>query len=111
MKVHPTFHVSFFKPYYEDTVNERQLIKRAPLSVRKHYEKSVVQILDHRSEGASRKNRRSYYLVQWEGGSEEDATWGKKVDLWQFEDEIQHYLETLPTRTSKSSSGTRFVRP
>ena len=82
MKVHPTFHVSFFKPYYEDTVNERQLIKRAPLSVRKHYEKAVVKIIDHRSEGASRKNRRTYYLVQWEGRNIEDATWEKEVDLW-----------------------------
>ena len=47
MKVHPTFHVSFLKPYYEDTVNERQLIKRAPPSVRKYYEKAMVKILDH----------------------------------------------------------------
>ena len=63
MKVHPAFHVSFFKPYYEDTVNERQLIKRAPPSVKKHYEKAVVKILDHRSEGVSSKNKRTYYLV------------------------------------------------
>ena len=47
MKVHPTFHVSFLKPYHEDTINERQLIKRAPPSVRKHYEKVIVKILYH----------------------------------------------------------------
>ena len=102
--------MSFLKPYYEDTDNERQLIKRAPPSVRKHYKKSVVKILDKRSEGASRKNRRTYYLVQWEGGNEEDATWEKEVDLWQFEDEIRHYVETLPTRTSESFGGGGFVR-
>ena len=111
MKVHSTFHVSFFKPYYEDTVNERQLIKRALPSVRRHYEKAIVKILDHRRECASRKNRWSYYLVQWEGENVKDATWEKDVDLWQFEDKIQRYLETLSTRTSESSGGSGFVRP
>ena len=74
--------MSLFKPYYEDTVNERQLIKQSSPSVRKHYEKAIVKILDHRREGASRKNRRNYYLVQWKGGNVEYATWEKDVDLW-----------------------------
>lgn len=111
MKIHPTFHVSFLKPYFEDVDQDRQHVRRAPPNVRKHFEKQVVKILDHRTMGASRKNRRTDYLVQWEGSSEVDATWERDVTLWQFEDQIKEYLETLPTRTSASSGGGGFVRP
>jgi hypothetical protein len=27
------------------------------------------------------------------------------MDLWQFEDKVQEYLTSIPTRTSNSSSG------
>ena len=109
MKIHPTFHVSFLKPYHEDP--ERQQAKRAPPVVRKEFEKKIKKILDHRTQGASRKNRRTDYLVHWEGSQEADATWERDVTLWQFENEIKAYLETLPTRTSASTGGGGFVRP
>ena len=105
MKIHPTFHVSFLKPYHEDET--RQQGRRAPPVVRTEFHKKVVKILDHRTQGTSRKNRRTDYLVQWEG--DDQVTWEKDLTLWQFEKQVKAYLETLPTRTSASSGGGGFV--
>ena len=82
MKLHPTFHVSFLKPYHEDVDPERQQVRKAPPTVRSHFEKKVAKILDRKVEGTSRKNRRTYYLVQWEGEDEADATLEKDTSLW-----------------------------
>ena len=65
--------------------------------------------------GQSKKNRRTDYLVQWEGQSEADATWERDVTLWQFENEIDAYWRRKgtqpPTRTSDSSGGGGLLAP
>ena len=85
LKLHPTFHVSFLKPYFEDAESGRAQVKRAPPLVMKQFARGVEKILIHRTMGASRKNRRTDYLVQWKDSSESKATWERDVTLWQFE--------------------------
>ncbi|XP_044481390.1 uncharacterized protein LOC123207965 [Mangifera indica] len=106
LKIHPTFHVSFLKPYHE---GDRAQVRRAPPMVRKDIEKKLAKVLDRRTLGESKKNRRVEYLIQWEGESDADATWERDVNLWQYEDQIKAYLETHLTRASGSSSGGGFV--
>uniref|UniRef100_A0A803P658 Chromo domain-containing protein n=1 Tax=Cannabis sativa TaxID=3483 RepID=A0A803P658_CANSA len=107
-KLHPTFHVSFLKKFHEDKAERRQQVVRAPPTVRKQFEKKLTKILDHRTFGASKKNLRTEYLVQWEGEDVADATWEKVVTLWQFEDKVNSYIRSVSTRTSISSSGGDF---
>ena len=63
LKLHPTFHVSFLKPYFEDAEPGRAQVKRSPPLVMKRFDKEVEKILNHRTMGASRKNRQTDYLV------------------------------------------------
>ena len=74
LKLHPTFHVSFLKPYFEDAEPGRTQVKRAPPLVMKQFDKGVENILNHRTMGESRKNWRTDYLVQWKDSSESEAT-------------------------------------
>ena len=60
-------------------------MKRAPPLVMKKFDKDVENILNHRTIGTSRKNRRTNYLVQWKDSLELEATWEQDVTLWQFE--------------------------
>ena len=63
LKLHPTFQVSFLKPYVEDTKPGRAQVKHAPPLVVTQFDKGVEKILNHRTMGASRKNRRTDYLI------------------------------------------------
>ena len=79
--------------------------------VRTQFDKELEKILDHRTLGQSKKNRRTDFLVQWKGQSEADASWERDVTLWQFEDMIADYLRLHMTRTSSSSSGGGLLHP
>ena len=111
LKLHPTFHVSFLKPYIEDAKPGRVQVKRAPPLVMKQFDKGVEKILNHRTIGASRKNRRTDYLVQWKDGLGSEATWERDVTLWQFEGAVQEYLLAKSTWASTSAGRGGFVTP
>ncbi|KAG6506194.1 hypothetical protein ZIOFF_031512 [Zingiber officinale] len=104
--VHPTFHVSFLKKYHADDMDpSRSCAKRAPPVVRKQFSEDVAEILNHRTFGMSKKNRRTEFLVLWKGKPKSEATWERDVTLWQFEKQIQAYLQKQSTRASTSSGG------
>ena len=111
LKLHPTFHVSFLKPYIEDAEPRRVQVKCAPPLVMTQFDKGVEKILNHRTMGASRKNRRTDYLVQWKGSLESEATWEWDITLWQFEGAVQDYLKAKSTWASTSAGGGGFVTP
>ena len=111
LKLHPTFPVSFLKPYHEDLDAERVQTKRAPPLVMKQFEREIEKILDHRTIGHSRKNRRTDFLVQWKGISETEASWERDVTLWKFEKKVHAYWQSKSTRASTSVGGGGFVSP
>uniref|UniRef100_A0A803M2A2 Chromo domain-containing protein n=1 Tax=Chenopodium quinoa TaxID=63459 RepID=A0A803M2A2_CHEQI len=84
LKVHPTFHVSYLKPYYEDTEALHLISKRNPPSNWKQFTKEVEKILDRSMSGQSKKNRRVEFLVQWKNCPEAEALWERDTTLWQF---------------------------
>ena len=57
LKLHPTFHVSFLKPCFEDVDQGRAQVTHEPPLVMKQFDKEVEKILNHRTIGASTKNR------------------------------------------------------
>ena len=111
LKLHFTFHVTFLKPYVEDAEPGRVQVKHAPPLVMKQFDKGVEKILNHRTMGASRKNRWTDYLVQWKDSLESEATWERDVTLWQFEGAVQEYLKAKSTWALTSTGGGGFVTP
>ena len=67
LKIYPTFHVSFLKPFFQESgegESSRSQVRRPPPTIRMEFSRQVEKILDRRVLGRSRKVE---YLVKWSG--------------------------------------------
>lgn len=101
LKIHPTFHVSFLKLYYEgDKDLSRNKSKRDPLMNLKQYNTKIVKRLN--VVGNNKRNTNTKFLIHWKGKSEEVAVWEKAQNFFQFDKKIEDYLKTTSMRASSS---------
>ncbi|KAK2976172.1 hypothetical protein RJ640_028253 [Escallonia rubra] len=74
-QLHPVFHVSMLKPFYEDTADpSRGQIRNPGLKPKAAGKRVAEAILNDRVITASRK-RHQEYLVKWQGYMDEENTW------------------------------------
>ncbi|KAK3035048.1 hypothetical protein RJ639_034838 [Escallonia herrerae] len=80
-QLHPVFHVSMLKPFYEDTADpSRGQIKRQGLKPKAAGKRVAEAILNDRVIIASRK-RHQEYLVKWQGQKDEEKHLGTSSRL------------------------------
>ncbi|KAK3030232.1 hypothetical protein RJ639_038355 [Escallonia herrerae] len=104
-QLHPVFHVSMLKPFYEDTANpSRGQIKRQGLKPKAAGKRVAEAILNDRVIIASRK-RHQEYLVKWQGQMDEENTWERAADLSAYADKIEAYHMQKLTRASTALVG------
>ena len=93
MRVHPVFHVSRLKPYYEPEPDRRSA-PVPPIVVDGTEEYEVEALMGDRKRG-----RVQQYLVQWKGYPTSDNTWEKEQDLEPHaRDALQEYRERQQRR-------------
>ncbi|KAK2987591.1 hypothetical protein RJ640_027892 [Escallonia rubra] len=99
-QLHPVFHVSMLKPFYEDTSDpSRGQIRRPGLKPKAAGKRVAEAILNDRVITASRK-RHQEYLVKWQGYMDEENTWERAADLSAYTDKIEAYHMQKLTRAS-----------
>ncbi|KAK2981062.1 hypothetical protein RJ640_002595 [Escallonia rubra] len=104
-QLHPVFHVSMLKPFYEDTADpSRGQIRRPGLKPKAAGKRVAEAILNDRVITASRK-RHQEYLVKWQGYMDEENTWERAADLSAYTDKIEAYHMQKLTRTSTALVG------
>ncbi|KAK3036651.1 hypothetical protein RJ639_030220 [Escallonia herrerae] len=104
-QLHPVFHVSMLKPFYEDTADpSRGQIKRQGLKPKAAGKRVAEAILNDRVIIASHK-RHQEYLVKWQGQMDEENTWERAADLSAYADKIEAYHMQKLTRASTALVG------
>ena len=81
LKLHPTFHVSFLKPYHQDHNLDKVQAKRNPLMIKVEFGTEIASILQDRKMG-NWKNKWIKYLIHWKGTPVSEANWEKGATLW-----------------------------
>ncbi|KAK2999800.1 hypothetical protein RJ639_023064 [Escallonia herrerae] len=90
-QLHPIFHVSMLKPFYEDTADpSRGQITRQGLKPKAAGKRVAEAILNDRVITASRKCHQEY-LVKWQGHMDEENTWERAADLSAYANKIEAY--------------------
>ncbi|KAK3043840.1 hypothetical protein RJ639_000539 [Escallonia herrerae] len=104
-QLHPVFHVSMLKPFYEDTADpSRGQIKRQGLKPKAAGKRVAEAILNDRVIIASRKCHQEY-LVKWQRHMDEENTWERAADLSAYADKIEAYHMQKLTRASTALVG------
>ncbi|KAK3018196.1 hypothetical protein RJ639_002889 [Escallonia herrerae] len=104
-QLHPVFHVSMLKPFYEDTSDpSRGQIRRQGLKPKAAGKRVAEAILNDRVITASRKCHQEY-LVKWQGHMNEENTWERAADLSAYTDKIEAYHMQKLTRASTALVG------
>ncbi|KAK3003758.1 hypothetical protein RJ639_018387 [Escallonia herrerae] len=104
-QLHPVFHVSMLKPFYEDTADpSRDQIRKQGLKPKAVGKRVAEAILNDKVITASRK-RHQEYLVKWQGHMDEENTWERAADLSAYADKIEAYHMQKLTRASTALVG------
>ncbi|KAK3018411.1 hypothetical protein RJ639_004710 [Escallonia herrerae] len=104
-QLHPVFHASMLKPFYEDTADpSRGQIKRQGLKPKATRKRVAEAILNDRVITAFHK-RHQEYLVKWQGHMDEENTWEQAADLSAYADKIEAYHMQKLTRASTALVG------
>ncbi|XP_070029819.1 uncharacterized protein [Nicotiana sylvestris] len=109
-KIHPVFHVSLLKPFWEDTEDPSRSQLTIP-SIRgpnSTGETRVEAILDDRAIHASRKDHQEF-LVKWQGCDAEENTWERETNLKAYKNLIEDYLASKAPRTSPTQVGENIM--
>ena len=87
--MHPVFHVSLRKEYFEDLVRPKreQVLRPVPELVENHEEYKVETILNKRK----LRSRDTEYLVKWRGYHVNEATWVPSLDLGNAKKAVQDF--------------------
>ena len=102
IKVHPTFHVSLLKPYYEDTLRpeRKQVLRPLPKLVGEHLEYEVEGILKSRNT----KKKGKEYLVKWRGYHEKEATWVNAKDMANAKEVVDRFEQSRQSNKKQRRS-------
>ena len=89
IKVHPVFHVSLLKKYFEDSVRleREQVLWPVPELVENQEEYEVETILDKRK----LRFRDTEYLVKWQRYHVKEVTWVPSSDLGNAKRAVQDF--------------------
>lgn len=66
-------------------------LSKAPPSIQTQFDHQIDDIWAHKTEGESKKNRRTGYLVKWKDLNSFEPSCEKETTLCQFEKEIKEY--------------------
>ncbi|KAK3042738.1 hypothetical protein RJ639_000796 [Escallonia herrerae] len=104
-QLHPFFHISMLKTFYEDAADpSRGEIKRPGLKTKEARKRVSKFIMNDRVITASRKHYQEY-LVKWQGYTEEENTWERAADLSAYKEKIEAYHMQKLTRASTALVG------
>ena len=91
-QLHPIFHVSLLKPFYQDPHDlSRNVSLRALASMSDEYDKIDEKIMTDRTVQHKNHVPSKEYLVRWCGLLKAEISWEPAKTLWQFEELIRAY--------------------
>ena len=87
LKIHPVFHISLLKLYHTDDEFEREQQPPPAITIDKHEEYEVEEILDTKTIRGKR-----YFLIKWKGYPLHEATWEPISNLTHCREMLKEFL-------------------